>query len=90
MEITSVRIYKKDKEGSNIKAVASVVIDDSFVVHGLRVVESDGVRFLGMPRRKVADGEYKDIAHALNTETRTKLEDAVFKAYEEELSKEEE
>ena len=86
MEITSVRIYKKEKEGSNLKAIASAVIDGCFVVHGIRVIEKDGNLFLAMPNRKVGDGEFKDVAHPLDKETRKLFEDKVLEAYKEELA----
>jgi len=87
MEITSIRIYRKDKEGSNLKAVASVILDDCFAVHGIKVIEKDDRLFLSMPNRKVADGEYKDVAHPLNAETRKIFEDKILAAYKEELAK---
>lgn len=84
MEVTSVRIYKKEKEGSNLKALASVVIDDCFAVHGLKVLEYEDGLSLKMPNRKLANGEFKDVAHALDSDTRKKFETAVFEAYKKE------
>jgi len=87
MEITSVRIFRKEKEGSNLKAVASVILDDCFAIHGIKIIQGPEKLFLAMPSRKVADGEFKDIVHPLNSETRKVFEDKILAAYEEELTK---
>ncbi len=85
MKISDVRIRLVNKEDNKLKAVASVTIDDCFVVHDIKVIESpDGV-FIAMPSRKTNDGEYKDIAHPLNTETRELLKQAILTAYSEML-----
>ena len=81
MEITDVRLRKMEKEGK-LKAVASITIDDVFVVHDIKVIEGDKGLFIAMPSRKSSDGEYRDIAHPINTQTRDRLQKIVLDAYE--------
>lgn len=81
MNITDVRVRKIDKEGK-MKAVVSVTIDDEFVVHDIKVIEGEKGLFIAMPSRKSADGEYRDIAHPINTATRDHLQKIVLEAYE--------
>ena len=73
MKISDVRIRFVKKEDSKLKAVASITIDDCFVVHDIKVIEGTDGPFIAMPSRKTNDGEFKDIAHPLNTETREEL-----------------
>jgi len=80
MKITKVSIYPMDRE--KIKAVASITIDDEFMVHGLRVVQGEGGLFVAMPRRKLSSGKYRDIAHPTNTATREMVEKAVLAEFE--------
>ncbi len=87
MKISDVRIRLVSKESNKLKAVASITIDDCFVVHDIKIIESDDGVFIAMPSRKTSDNEYKDIAHPLNTETRERMKEAILKAYEEELKK---
>ena len=87
MKISDVRIRLVNKEDSKLKAVASVTFDECFVVHDIKVIESTEGAFIAMPSRKTNDGEFKDIAHPLNTETREILKQAILKAYSEELEK---
>jgi len=82
MKITSVNVRKIDKEGSRMKGIASVLIDDSFAVHDIRIIEGDNGLFIAMPSRKTATGGYRDIAHPINPEVRTMFEEAIFEAYE--------
>lgn len=82
MNITDVRI-RKIVDGGKLKAVASVSFDDEFVVHDLKVVEGINGLFISMPSRKAKDGEYRDICHPINNEMRSRLEDAIFKVYNE-------
>ena len=82
MEITDVRVRKVTKEGK-MKAVVSITIDDEFVVHDIKVIEGQNGLFIAMPSRKTPDGEFKDIAHPINTETREKIQNAILAAYEE-------
>ena len=87
MKITDVRIRLVNTEDNKLKAVASVTIDDCFVIHDIKVIESAEGAFIAMPSRKTNDGEYKDIAHPLNTETREILKHAILSAYYDELKK---
>ncbi len=83
MKITDVRIRIVKKDEAKLKAVASITFDDCFVVHDIKVIEgTDGV-FIAMPSRKTPDGEYKDIAHPLNTETREEIRKTILEKYEE-------
>lgn len=81
MEITSVTVRKIEKEGSRMKGIASVLLDDSFAVHDIRVIEGDNGLFIAMPSRKTATGEYRDIAHPINPDVRKKFQDAIIEAY---------
>ncbi len=81
MKITSVNVRKIEKEGSRMKGIASVLIDDSFAVHDIRIIEGDNGLFIAMPSRKTATGGYRDIAHPINPEVRSMFEDAVLDAY---------
>ena len=82
MKITSVNVRKIEKEGSRMKGIASVLIDDSFAVHDIRIIEGDNGLFIAMPSRKTPNGEFKDIAHPINAETREKIQKAILEAYE--------
>lgn len=81
MKITSVNVRKIEKEGSRMKGIASVLLDDSFVVHDIRIIEGDNGLFIAMPSRKTATGGYRDIAHPINPEVRAMFEDAIIDAY---------
>ncbi len=81
MKITSVNVRKIEKEGSRMKGIASVLLDDSFAVHDIRIIEGDNGLFIAMPSRKTATGGYRDIAHPINPEVRTMFEDAILEAY---------
>ena len=83
MKITSVNVRKIEKEGSRMKGIASILLDDSFAVHDIRIIEGDNGLFIAMPSRKTATGGYRDIAHPINPEVRSMVEDAIWKAYEE-------
>ena len=83
MKITSVTVKKIEKENSRMKGIASVLIDDCFAVHDIRIIEGDNGLFIAMPSRKTATGGYRDIAHPINPEVRSLFEDAILKAYEE-------
>ena len=82
MKITSVNVRKIEKEGSRMKGIASVLLDDSFAVHDIRIIEGDNGLFIAMPSRKNALGEYRDIAHPINPEVRAMFEEAILDAYE--------
>ncbi len=82
MKITSVNVRKFEKEGSRMKGIASVLIDDCFAVHDIRIIEGDSGLFIAMPSRKTKnDDEYRDIAHPINPETRAMFEQAILEAY---------
>ena len=82
MEITDVRVRKVTKEGK-MKAVVSITIDDEFVVHDIKVIEGEKGLFIAMPSRKASDGEYRDIAHPINSNTREKIQSLILEKYEE-------
>lgn len=82
MKISDVRIRLIQKEDSKLKAVASITIDDCFVVHDIKVLEGDKGFFVSMPSRKTPDGQYKDVAHPLNTPTREELNTVVLAEFE--------
>lgn len=87
MQITDVRIRKVEKEGK-MKAVVSITIEDEFVVHDIKVIEGDKGLFIAMPSRKASDGEYRDIAHPINSTTREQLQTLILEKYKEEMEKE--
>lgn len=89
MQITDVRVRKINSEGK-MKAIVSVTFDDCFVVHDIKIIEGQNGPFIAMPSRKMPDGEFKDIAHPINTDTRALVQEAVFKAYEEKRTEDEE
>ena len=89
MKISDVRIRLVEKEDSKLKAIASITIEDYFVVHDIKIIEGKDNLFIAMPSRKTSEGEYKDIAHPINSETRQMLSDAILKAYSEALEKKE-
>ena len=83
MKITDVRVRIVNKDDAKLKAVASITIDDCIVVHDIKIINGEKGLFVSMPSRKTPDGEYKDIVHPINTETREVLVKAIFDAYEE-------
>ena len=85
MTITDIRVRHVNSEG-RMKAVASVTFDDAFVVHDIKIIEGTDRLFIAMPSRKTPDGEYKDIAHPINTEMREALSDAILAKYDESLA----
>ncbi len=82
MKITDVRVRLVAKEELKLRAVASITIDECFVVHDIKVIEGKDGLFISMPSRKTPDGEFKDIVHPINTETREMIKSAVLEAYE--------
>ena len=82
MNITDVRVRKVAKEGK-MKAVVSVTIDDEFVVHDIKVIEGEKGLFIAMPSRKASDGEYRDIAHPINSATRERIQTIILDKYQE-------
>ena len=81
MQITDVRIRRVEKEGK-MKAVVSITIDNEFVVHDIKVIEGEKGLFIAMPSRKAADGEYRDIAHPINSDTRNMIQTLILEQYE--------
>ena len=84
MQVTDIRVRGVEKEGQ-MKAVVSITIDNEFVVHDIKVIQGDKGVFIAMPSRKAADGEYRDIAHPINTETRERLQRMILEKYQESL-----
>lgn len=81
MQITDVRVRKVAKEGK-MKAVVSITIDNAFVVHDIKIIEGEKGIFIAMPSRKATDGEYRDIAHPINSETRDMIQKVILEKYE--------
>ena len=84
MQITDVRVKKIAKD-SKMKAVVSITIDDEFVVHDIKVIEGDKGLFIAMPSKKTMDGEYRDIAHPINSATRDNIQKIIIERYEQSL-----
>ncbi len=84
MQITDIRIRSVEKEGK-MRAVVSITIDDEFVVHDIKIIEGDKGMFIAMPSRKASDGEYRDIAHPINTATRERLQRMILEKYQQSL-----
>jgi len=84
MQITDVRVRKITKEGK-MRAVVSITIDDEFVIHDIKVIEGDKGMFIAMPSKKAADGEYRDIAHPINSSTRETIQKIILDSYEKAL-----
>lgn len=89
MKITDIRIRLVSKDDSKLKAVASFTIDDAFVVHDVKIIEGSNGNFIAMPSKQAPSGEYRDIVHPLNTETREEISSAVLAAYEKEKATQE-
>ena len=87
MQITDVRIRKITTDGK-MKAIVSVTFDNEFVVHDIKIIEGQNGLFIAMPSRKTPDGEFKDIAHLINTDTREKIQGSILDAYEKALNEE--
>lgn len=86
MTITDVWVRKVTKEGK-LKAIVSITLDNEFVVHDIKVIEGEKGLFIAMPSKKAADGEYRDIAHPINSATREMIQNRILNAYEEELAR---
>lgn len=84
MQITDVRVRKISKEGK-MKAVVSITLDEEFVVHDIKVIEGEKGLFIAMPSKKAADGEYRDIAHPINSDTRNLIQNIILEAYDKAL-----
>lgn len=83
MNITKVYVRKFEREGSIVKGFASVTIDDAVAINDIRILEGDNGLHIGMPRRKLATGEFKDVAHPVNQEARAQIEAAILEKYNE-------
>ncbi len=84
MQITDVRVRKITKEGK-MRAIVSITIDDEFVIHDIKVIEGDKGLFIAMPSKKATDGEYRDIAHPINSSTREKIQRIILDGYKKAL-----
>ena len=84
MRITDVRVRKMTQD-SKMKAIVSITIDDEFVVHDIKVIEGEKGLFIAMPSKKASDGEYRDIAHPINSETRERIQSIILESYEKAL-----
>ena len=89
MKITDVRVRKVDTD-SKMRAVASITIDDVFVVHDIKIIEGEKGLFIAMPSKKSADGEFRDIAHPINSSTREKIQNIILERYQQSLEEEQE
>ncbi len=87
MQITDVRVRKITAEGK-MKAVVSITLDDEFVVHDIKVIEGEKGLFIAMPSKKANDGEYRDIAHPINSDTRERVQKMILEAYQKVLAEE--
>lgn len=84
MEITDIRLKKVTKEGK-MKAIVSITLDNEFAVHDIKVIEGEKGLFIAMPSRKAADGDYRDIVHPINQNTRERIQSLVLAEYEKAL-----
>ena len=82
MDITDVRIRKIEQTEGKLRGVASITIDDEFVVHDIKVIQGDRGLFIAMPSRKTSEGDYRDIAHPITSPARDKIQQAILDAYE--------
>ena len=89
MNITDVRIRKVADEGK-MKAIVSITFDNEFVVHDIKIIDGQNGLFIAMPSRKMNEGDFRDIAHPILSETRNKIKDAIFAEYEKLLDEQEE
>lgn len=89
MQITDVRVRKITKEGK-MRAIVSITIDDEFVIHDIKVIEGEKGLFIAMPSKKATDGEYRDIAHPINSGTRESIQKIILESYEKALLEPEE
>jgi stage V sporulation protein G len=87
MQITDVRVRRVEKEGK-MKAIVSITIDNEFVVHDIKVIEGEKGLFIAMPSRMAADGEYRDIAHPINSQTREEIQQMILDKYESVMAEE--
>ena len=88
MNITDIqiRLVTKATETGKLKAVASIVIDDAFAIHDIKIIDGKDGEFIAMPSRKTPDGTFRDIAHPINSESRAVVCDKILEAYKKELA----
>ena len=89
MQVTDVRVRKVTKEGK-MRAIVSITLDDEFVIHDIKVIDGDKGLFIAMPSKKATDGEYRDIAHPINSGTRERIQSIILDKYEQALLEPEE
>lgn len=89
MQVTDVRVRKIAREGK-MKAIVSITLDDEFVVHDIKIIEGEKGLFIAMPSKKASDGEYRDIAHPINSQTREAIQKIILESYERALQEPEE
>lgn len=87
LNITDIKVRKIQTENGKLKAIASITIDDCFAIHDIKVIAGDSGDFIAMPSRKTPDGEYKDIVHPINNETRELIKEKILSVYAEDLKK---
>ena len=90
MQITDVRVRKVVAKEGKLRAVVSITIDDEFVVHDIKVIEGEKGLFIAMPSKKSADGEFRDIAHPINSSTRENIQSIILERYQQSLEEEQE
>lgn len=83
MNITDVKVFIREGNQNQLKAFVNIVIDDAFIVRNIKVIEGENGLFVAMPSRKLSNGEYRDIAHPINTETRKQIEELIISKYKE-------
>ena len=88
MQITDVRVRRIEKEGK-MRAIVSITLDNEFVVHDIKVIEGEKGLFIAMPSRRATDGEYRDIAHPINSDTRERIQTLILQKYQETMAAEE-
>lgn len=81
MKITSVTVRKITKENSRLRGIASVLLDDSFAIHDIRIIEGDNGLFIAMPSRQTSTGEYRDVCHPINPDVRSEFTEAIIDEY---------
>lgn len=85
LNITDIKIRLVSGDGSKLKAVASIIIDGCFAIHDIKIIDGDSGEFIAMPSRKTPSGDFKDIAHPINTETREHMKDLILQEYKKAL-----
>ncbi len=84
MEITSVKVFKTEREGSRVKGYATVTLDDCLMIHNIRIIEGTEKMIIAMPNRKVSEDRYEDVVHPLNSETRELFVNRILEEYSKE------